>query len=64
MESWKEIRWFLELAIIYSPSTGNTDSGTARFENEICVGMRGYKLHQFVLQIESGNRGRQHWTII
>ena len=51
MESGKEIRWFLEVAIISSPSTGNTDSGTARFENRIYVGMRGYKLHQFVLQI-------------
>ena len=62
MKSRKKIRWFLGRAIISSPSTGNIDSGTVRFENRISDGI--YKLHQFVLQMLSGNRGRQHSTII
>ena len=40
MKSWKEIRWFLERAIISSPSTGNIGSGTVRFENTIYEGIQ------------------------
>ena len=40
MKAWKEIRWFLGRAIISSPSTGNIDSGTVRFENTIYDGIQ------------------------